>query len=194
MIFDGQEIKLTGTKFLVNIVLPEKLPSGLVNVQRDPRKQRLKPACYIGIVEEVGNRCQVKVGARVIVERWEWTQQNVDDERMIADERELMMMDDVTPAPGVMVMQLISKKEISSSLFVPETIRFEKPPYFHGEIIASSANPELGEIGEEVFVEAYETGQFGDDSGRFFFRTNKVALVLMRLKRDKKPELQLQVV
>lgn len=186
---------LYGRHFLINIALPEVAQAGLVSVSRDPRKHRIKPACYVGTVEEVGPRCtMVKPGDRIVVERWTYQQYDVDEERLIAREDQVIVLANDTPAPNVMVLRLIQDNQVKSSLYIPDTHEPLKTPYYHGEIIATNAHPEYGEVGEEIFCEAYDYGQFHDGKGRLFFRTGKAAFVMLRLKREANPAIELAVI
>ncbi len=184
MRYQAEDWTLSGDHFCINIAAPENLANGLINPNRDPRKQRKKPDVYIGKVEEVSPRCRlVKVGDTVVVERWEWQQMNLDDERLVARERDLLVLDSDIPAPGIMVLQLAVEK-VKTELIVPDTYQAPKSMTYHGKVIATNANLGYGEVGEEVYVEASDYGQFRDGQGRLYFRTGKYANVLLRLKRE----------
>lgn len=187
---DGAELTLLGRHFLVNIARPEKTPDGVAIIQRDPRKDRLKADCYVGVVEEVGTQCTlVKPGMRIVFERWEWQQMNVDDERLIAREKDVMIIGENTPAPGIMILELMDVGTPKTNIVLPQTLRPEEKPYYHGKVVATSANQYYGLVGEEIFVEKYDSGQFRDGQGRLIFRTDRVAFVLMRVERTKEPVL-----
>lgn len=194
---DGGELKILGKNFLVNIALPMLLPNGLVNIQRDPRKQRIKPACYVGTVEEIGTRCQhVKVGDRIVFERYEAKQLNVDEERLIAQEREVVITGDETPMPDVIVLHLKTAAPATSIISV-EKRYVESPPSYIGEIICLPGNRqslkienEVLEVGHSIAVQAFDSCTFRDGSNRLFFRVSKLADILLHLESVKEPQLQ----
>lgn len=187
---EKSNLTLSGDHFLVNIALPA-IENGMVRVNRDPRKLRMKLPCYEGTVVEIGTRCRlVKPGDRVVFERWQWQQMDVDDELMIARERDLMVINDTTPAPNVIVIQLPEEKKLPLNLLSVDKFNYVRPATYCGTVIATSANPEMGQVGEEIYVESYDYGQFVDSQRRLFFRTDKVALVLLRLERTNVLELQ----
>lgn len=186
---EGAEYNLVSRHFVVNIALPATTPDGILVMNRDPRKQRIKPATYKGIVEEAAADCKfVKAGDEVVLERWSWQQLDVDNERLVAREREVLVVNN-QPAPNVMVLELIQKPP-SQTLYVPDSYRPPKPLYYHGKILATNANEYFGLIGEELFIEAHGEGQFNNGAGLLFFQLGRGAQVLMRLDRSHTPQLQ----
>lgn len=185
MIHREEQWQLLTDHFIVNVALPENFSSGLINISKDPRRQRIKPDAYIGIVEEISPTCRmVKVGDKVVFERWEYQQFNLDDERLIARERDLIVLDGSVPAPNVIVLELINNDEPKTSIIVPQTLLKKDAPYYYGKILATGAAAWYGEVGEELYVEAFDHGQFKDGKGKLFFRTGKWAKVMMRVKRE----------
>lgn len=129
---------LTGRHFLVNIALEENSPGGIFMINRDPRKQPRKPDVYVGVVEEVGPDCfLVKPGDKVSFKRWEWQQYDIDDERLVAREKDLVILGGEIPAPGMIVVKLIEPK-VKTSLALPDTMRRPSTPTLKGEVLALS--------------------------------------------------------
>lgn len=133
---------LVGDNFIANISLPENHPGGLVSVERDPRKQDAKPDCYVGIVEAVGPRCRfLSVGDKVVFERWEYTQLDVDDHRLIAREIDLVVMPDQKPSPGTVAIQVIdSLRAQYKELVLPEFTVEEEEKYHFGRVSDSAVH------------------------------------------------------
>jgi len=172
MNFRDGELRLTGRHFLVNIAQPENLPSGLLNVNRDPRRQKRKPDAYVGVVEEAAPGCLfVKSGDRIVFRRWEYEQMDVDDERLIADEEDLIVLNGEEPAPGIIIMQLI-EEPMKTSLVLPDTLRPAKRPMFKGEVICHSLyrmGPELKNIiknGIVLYFQRSDSDQWHYGNGR----------------------------
>ncbi len=172
MILGDNEVTLTGRKFLANIAQPENFPSGLININPDPRKQKKKPDVFVGIVEEVGSGCIfVKPGQKVSFRRWEWEQFNVDDERIIADETDLIIIGDNEPAPGIIVLDLIDHLP-KTGLSLPDTIRPEKTRTYKGEIVAFSSYlighelKDLIDVGKILVFERSDSKQWTYGGGR----------------------------
>jgi len=171
MIFGDKEIKLVGRHFLARISLPENFDSGLLNVQRDPRKQKRRPAAYAGEVEEVGSGCfLVKPGDKIVFRRWDWGQFDADDERIVAEEDDLLIMNDEIPAPGVIVMNLLDQT-LKTDLALPQNLRLPKLPSLKGEVIAFSPY-RMGELkglvekGKMLIFQRSDTNQWSYGDGR----------------------------
>lgn len=165
--------KVLGTNFILNIAQPENTPGGIFVTNRDPRRQRIKLDAYVGIVEEVGAGCKlVEPGMRVVVKRWEYRQHDIDDERLICKERELLILDDKTPAPDVIVMELVLDVP-KTNLTLPHNFRPKKAPYHFGAVIAADCTTFDGEKivpGDILWVERRDSDQFLQGATRFIFK------------------------
>lgn len=161
-----ENFKLLGDHFICNIALPENDASGLARVYRDPRFLRVKPDAYVGIVESKGPGCRyVQEGQKVVLKRWVYNQHDVDEERIVARERELLILNDTTPAPGVAVMK-IKPFQPSAGVLIPQTLKPKKPSCYEGEVIASNMQVKWGDEVRRIrpkdilWVERRERDQF----------------------------------
>lgn len=155
-----ENLKLIGDRFICNIAQPENSPGGLFVVNRDPRKQRIKPDAYVGVVEKVGPDCRlVKEGQKVVVRRWVYSQHDVDDERIVARERQILMLDDETPYPGVVAMK-VSDDLPKTNLVIPDTVKAQKrrSQSYSGRVIASGCFDY--KKNDLLWVERRDSGQF----------------------------------
>lgn len=179
MKFENNDVKIHGRNFLVNIALPENLPSGLVNVSRDPRKQSRKPDVYVGVVEEVGGACfLVKPGDKISFKRWEWRQMDVDDERVVTNERELVILDGSVPAPGMIVVKVLENKIVTSLVLPQGDIKQEAMPSIKGEIIAFSPwalgyMKEYVQIGKILFFQKSRDDQWRYPDGKMVLKVSR---------------------
>lgn len=151
---------LIGNRFIVNIAQPENSPGGLFVVNRDPRKHRIPPDAYVGIVEKVGPTCQfLYPGQKVVVRRWIYRQHDIDDERLLAYESQVLILDETKPYPGVVVLKLI-EQPVATSLIIPDTIkdRKKKAPAYHGRVVASGSNS--FKENDLLWVERRDRGQY----------------------------------
>lgn len=172
------KFKLYGRHFIVNIALPEN-QGGILNLNRDPRKQRLKPDVYVGIVEEVGPDCQyLEVGQKICLERWEYQQQDIDDERIIADEVDVLVLGDTLPAPGCVVIKLIDQTP-KTSLVISQALRPPKPTYYCG-LVQCSGVPQV-ERGEIIYIPRKDDFQYRLGADRLVFRVVDDNSILMAL-------------
>lgn len=180
--------KLFGRNFIVNIAIPENSPSGLFVVNQDPRKFRIKPAAYAGTVEEVGGGCTlVKPGDKIVVERWMYTQMDVDDERIIAREDEILICADDIPAPGVIVLRLIEEAAPKiAELALPDTAHAPKKNYYLGQVEKTASW--IASEDELLWLEKHDSGQFVYGGGRLAFRVGSGADVLMKMRNPKEQE------
>ncbi len=154
------DFELIGDKFICNIAQPENSPGGLFVVQRDPRKHRLPPDAYVGMVEKVGPGCELlRVGQKVVVRRWVYRQFDLDDERIVAREGQVLILNDDTPFPGVVVLKM-KPNEVKTSLIVPDTVKDKKrrTQSYEGDVIASSSYSI--KKGEHIWVEKRDSGQY----------------------------------
>lgn len=175
----GQECRLLGEHFCVNIALEEN-SGGLVRIERDPRRMRIKPAAYVGTVEECAASCKlVKTGDKVVLERWIYEQVDVDSERIIARERDLLILANETPGPNVLVLQIMKDEPPKMLFMVPDTWEPAPRQYYCGMVLASSSK--VGEPGEILWVQKSDLGQFVyADGERVAFRNDGRAHVMMR--------------
>lgn len=192
---NGETGRLVADRFVVNVALPEETQGGLAMVNRDPRKVRKRPPCYKGIVEEVGPGVKyIEVGKSCVFERWEPKQADLDSERIIARERDILIYDGI-PAPGVIVVELFDDHQIKSSLFLPQGLSTPPKTYHHGKVIASSSRQ--AEEGDILWIESYHSGQFIDSNNQLYYRANSVGNIFAHWTKDMEAEWkrnQLQVI
>lgn len=152
---------LVGDHFVANISLPENHPGGLSVVERDPRKQDEKPDCYVGIVEAVGPDCRfLKVGDKVVFERWEYTQLDMDEERLIAREIDLVVMPDEKPAPNAVAFQILDDRQAKyKELILPEMALAGLDVGYHFGKVTGSGCVDMSE-GDFVWVMKMDSNQF----------------------------------
>jgi len=127
---------LFGDTLVVRLVLERETPSGLININPSPMKQKQKPDAYVCTVEEVGPGCKlVKVGDRVVIERWEYSQHSIDDDLVWCKEVDVLILEGEKPAPGVVVMHTLDFKK-ENGIIDPEVITY-RPNHHFGKIISS---------------------------------------------------------
>ncbi len=164
----NKDFKLLGDHCLVNIASKEET-KGLTVLSSDPRKWRIKPDAYVGTVEEVGTRCSlVQPGDKVVIERWEYKQFNVDDERIIGNASQIMIVNE-KPAPGVVVMHLVNQLP-KTNLVLPENVikrEKKKSLLYCGRVLASASK--TVSPGDVAWVERRERHQYQMADGRFVF-------------------------
>lgn len=178
MIWRGREAQLVGTKCVINIS-SEPQRSNLTVLSTDPRKWRIKPDAYTGVVEEVGPECDViQPGDRVVVERWQYKQTDIDDERIFADESQVLVYQkknkdgtfgEETCMVGVVVMRLISQLP-KTQLTLPDDVlqRQKKKTFLHMGRITNSGSKTV-KVGEIAWVERRERHQYLTGDGRLMF-------------------------
>lgn len=181
-----EKFRLHGSHFIVDISLLEN-DNGIINLNRDPRKLRIAPDVYVGEVKEAGVDCTVKPGQRVCVERWSYSQQDLDDKHIIADERDLLILDEETPAPGVVVMKLLDQEK-KTDLILPQNKRPAKRPYYCGVVQCSSVS--LVQRGEIIYIPVRDEFQYKLGTDRLVFRVVDENSILLALT----PEYSLQEV
>lgn len=160
----------------MNIAQPENSSAGLSVVNRDPRKQDYKPDAYVGVVEEIGPDCTlVKIGDQVVVERWEYSQFDIDEERLLVREIDILILQESEPAPGIVVMQ-IELDEIKTSLIVPDTYQPESYKHYFGKIVAS-ADPDV-EVGKFAWVVKMDSYQYRIGNHTLVFRSMPDTIVM----------------
>lgn len=178
---------LGGDHFKASIALPANHPSGIILFNRDPRNGKKKPDAYAGIVLDASLGCRyVKIGDNVVFERWDWQQHDVDDEQIVARERDLIVVND-QPVPGYIIFQLEDLNPSKTSLVVPHTYEKPKSPSLCGMVMASGVkdvNP-----GERYIFQADDNcHQFHYGNGLMAFRVNRGADILA--KYEKQPILE----
>lgn len=176
--FDAGEAVLLGKHFIANIALDETLPGGLTAIKRDPRTLRLKMDAYVGRVERTGPGCTlVKVGDTVVIERWSYQQHDLDDERLIARERDVLVLAGEVPAPGVAVLQLEKREPPKvAGLVTPDTVTVAPPVFYFGRCCASRHS--MLEEGKLYWIEKRDWGQFKTPAGLLAFRVDKDAVLM----------------
>lgn len=174
---DLTSLQLLGTKCVFNIS-SEPQKSKLTMVSTDPRKWRHKPDAYASLVEYVGPFCElVELGDRALIERWEYKQVDVDDERVIGNESQVLVYQKKQekgwgpeiPAPGVVVMQLI-ERALTNTLLVPDRVKKEqdrKRFLYFGKVTNSGST--VVKIGDYCWVEKRERHQYRTPDGRLMF-------------------------
>lgn len=126
---------LFGDTCVINISLSDS-KTGVLLVSNDPRKQDVKPDCYVGTVEAIGPACKlVKPGDKVVVERWEYSQHDIDDERIWCREIDILILDGGKCAPGVVAMHTFDFKK--GDVIIPDTVYKNPSRYYFGKVISS---------------------------------------------------------
>lgn len=175
---DQYNYTLSGDHFIASILLPEDHSSGIKLFNRDPRNVKKKPDAYAGKILEASSSCElVKVGDNVVFERWEWQQFNLDDARIVARERELIVIND-QPAPGYIVFQLEDLNKPKINIILPDTIEKPKPHFLSGKVVASGVKDI--NIGENYIFQAMDSYQYHYGNGLMAFRVNRGADILAR--------------
>lgn len=177
---------LGGDHFRANIGMPENHPSGLIMFNRDPRNGKKKPDAYAGIVLDVSPGCStVKIGDNVVFERWEWQQYDVDNEQIVARERDLIIVNN-EPMPGYLIFRLEDLSPERTKLIVPHTYEKPKSPSLAGQVVASGVRDI--NIGENYIFQAMDSYQYHYGNGLMAFRVNRGAELLAQY--DKQPILE----
>lgn len=178
MIWRGREAQLVGTKCVINISA-EPQRSKLTMVSRDPRQWRIKPDAYTGVVEEVGPECEIiQPGDRVVLERWQYKQTDIDDERIFADESQVLVYQKKRPDGtfgeetcmiGVVVMRLISQLP-KTQLTLPDDViqRQKKKTFLHVGRVTNTGSKTV-KVGQLAWVERRERHQYLTQDGRLMF-------------------------
>ena len=164
------DFKLAGKHYIADIAIDDKTPGGLQVVERNPRKWRIPPDAYVGIIEEVGPRCElVKVGDRATIERWTWLQLDIDDDRILGSEDHVLLVNGA-PVNGVLVGILIPDHEKKSrDIILPFEENKEKLfSYYHVKIIATSVKDV--EVDDELWIKKYDRDQWKLGKNKLVFR------------------------
>ena len=180
-----ENFKLTGKNFLANIAMPPvDSATGLTGTMRDPRKMRLKPDAYMAIVEQVGDKCKkVRVGDRIVVERWTWLQLDVDEERILASEKDVLILNDDTPNDGISVIEMIQDQKMKSENLQLEHIREGEKQYIFGKIVNCPSG--IFKQGDLVWLAKYDRNQWQLGKNRFVFKEDN-DFMLVRAESSEK--------
>jgi len=183
--------KLCGKHYVANIAVDEKTQSGLQVVSRDPRVWRHPPDAYVAKIEAVGRGCElVKEGDTATIERWRYLQLDLDDERIVGDEDQILLVNG-KPVNGVAVMMRIddnSKPE--TGLVLPDT-SIEKAKrnlhYYHGSVMATSIDDMA--VGVEIWIKKAERDQWKLGQDKIVFRwdgpeKNQYSNIMMKKTGD----------
>ena len=160
-----ENTRVNGRWFVANIALPENdLSTGLTLIHRDPRKQKRLPDAYLAVVEKTGPLCTlVKTGDKVVVERWSWQQDYIDEQRMWARESEVLVLANNEPAPGVIAVLLEDQKP-KVQLTLPDRIKPWERRYFFGKLLAPDVfylpDDEVIKENEYVWIMKLDHDQF----------------------------------
>lgn len=150
--------RLLGDHFICEVVRSNATASPLVTLEQDPRKMRLKPDAFPVTVEAVGPDCRlVQPGDKIVLERWQYDQHDIDNGRLIASEREILIRHGSIPAPGVIVVDVLDEKK-PTGLSLPPSVKPAQKKYVHGRVYASSHY--LFKKGWEAWFERAEEGQY----------------------------------
>jgi len=194
---NDKPFRLYGDHFICNIALADNSPGGIIATERDPRKFKRKPDTYVGRVERISPDCRmVRPGNRIVIERFDWLQYDLDEERLIAREVDVVILEDDKPAPGIAVLQEVTDIEKSQpKLYIPdasfETEKREKG-YLHGEIIHSSVD-EL-KIGNLIWMYKRDRDQWRLGQSLVIFRFSLEMVFAIGERSNVKPPLELSVV
>jgi co-chaperonin GroES (HSP10) len=190
-----ENFRLLGHHFIGNVISPlKKEERGLIIPDSDPRKSRMKPDAFPIRIDEVGPRCTlVKEGDIVVIERWMWKQYNIDNERMIAHEADLLILNDSVPAPGVIVVKIIEDIP-KTGLALPQSYKPKNPGYIHG--LVTHSNYKDCQVGWEIWVEKIDHNQFLLGKDKLIFRIDEeIASVLAyRSPQQEKQPIKLEVI
>lgn len=159
-----ENARLFGDHFIADVLraAPER---AITVINKDPRTQRMKPDAFPVVVEQVGPSCElVKPGDTIVIERWQWAQHEIGEGRFVAREREVLVMANSVPVPGVIVVEVIDEEKKPLGLLVPQTATAAPRKYIHGRISRCGYFPESMRAtyreGNEIWFEKHETGQY----------------------------------
>jgi len=153
-------------------------------------------------VERVGPKCKnIKPGDKVVVERFDWLQYDLDDERIIARETDVLILASDIPAKGVFVLKEINalkEKTKDSSLYIPEEgfiSKMEREIYFGKVIFSNEAklNMEVIEAGQFIWVRKSERNQFRLGKDLIVIRATEEDVLMLGSHNEPKKKIQLEV-
>ena len=186
-------LTLNADWLIVKIALSKEV-GGLVMLNTDPRKQRRKPDAYVGEVIETGPRCiYVKVGDRVVFQRWEFSQFDLNEEDIMIRELDLLTINDRC-APEYMAVQVYDPFRTTQVILSDEVKHsMDDSKTLFGKVISigvQTKNEETKEIQEGDFIWFNKFDyQFRIGSGNTIVIRNDNDVVLMRGVSVKTPEL-----
>ena len=199
---NDKPFQLYGDHFICNISLDENLPGGLIGVNRDPRKQKHKPDTYVARVERVSSSCKlVKPGEKIVIERFDWLQYDLDEERIIARETDVVILGDDKPAPGIAVLGELTKiEEVNSLLYIPDaSIQTEKQErnYIYGQVIHSAVPAgktyDALKVGDFVWMYKRDRDQWRLGKTLIIFRFSTEMVFMIGEKCEQKKTVELAV-
>jgi len=161
--------KLFGKHFIANIAVESKKASGIeVQSERDPRKWRLPPDSFSATIEEVGSGCtMVKPGDQASIERWQYLQLDLDDERIVAEEKHVLAVNG-RPVNGVVVMSLSEEVQRErGGVILPEDgvlKAMKRSSYYEGIVTATSLD--FPPKGATLWVKKSERDQWKSGDGK----------------------------
>lgn len=178
---DGYPLtSLAGDHFLADIALSSHSKAGIILPERDPRRQKKKPDAYAGKILDVSPWCErVKKDDLVVFERWDWQQEDARNERIIARERDLIIVNE-KPCSDYIIFQLEDLSYIRPTLsqLIPQTMEKSKPAALAGVVISSSVDGY--NEGERYIFQYMDSYQFHYGDGRVAFRYGKGADILAK--------------
>jgi hypothetical protein len=129
-----ESYKLIGDSLIADISLPGEA-SGLVSIERDPRKKKKLPDCYEGVVKEVGAQCKLaSPGDKIVFARWIYSQSNVDDALICLREVDLVVVNNECVNGFVAVKVFNPFKRVTELTLVDKG--YEVPKNFYGQIVS----------------------------------------------------------
>lgn len=170
--------RLIGDHFVCDAIAASKRESPLVLLDKDPRKERMKPDAFPVVVKEIGPRCRlIQPGDKVVIERWQWNQADIGQGFMVVREREVLIMNNSVPAPGVIVVDVIDDGKKPMGLTLPETVRPVKRKYVHGRIDRSGHY--MFKKDWEIWFERSDDGQYvvGD---KVIWRVDELSALMVK--------------
>lgn len=160
--------RLCGPNFRASIAVETKHPTGIVLLNKDPRKVKNKPDAYAGIVLDTGDRCKlVKIGDNIVFERWDWKQVDLPNEMILSNEREVLVVNDV-PVNDCVIFELEDFGHINTKIIVPQTLEKKQSAVLSGKVLSSSYHGILP--GERYIFEKLDSNQYYYGDGRLAFR------------------------
>ncbi len=171
-----ESFQIDGDFLIVNIALPENL-GGLAVVNRDPRKTDYRPDVYVGVVEKIGPECElVGVGDKIVFERWEYSQHDVDEERVMIREVDVLILKDEAPAPGIVAIQVLDE-DVKTDLIVPDTAYKKDLKYWFGRVMASGTDEVA--VGQFVWARKMDSYQYRRAQHTVIFRAMEDVIMMV---------------
>lgn len=193
-----KDFRLCADWLIIDISLPENM-GGLTVVERDPRKAKYKPAAYVGTVVEEGPQCKHVVrGDKVVFQRWEYSQFDVDEAHIAIREVDLLTVNNEC-APRYIAMQVYDPLADTKLILDPEIIRelHSREKFYFGKIISlgpdreNKDSEELKE-GDLIWVHKMDDYQFKIGQHTLVFRDD-YDIVMMKGEPVTVPQLEVVV-